>query len=58
MKIKKEKNIEKNYNPNLCTSFFMHFGFENSVPLYNSTVNRIDKRTKKYGNQRIELNKK
>ena len=56
--MEKKKETEKNYNPNNCSTFFMHFGFENSVPLYESTVNKIDKRTKKYGKQRIELNKK
>lgn len=58
MEIKKEKkNNQNNYNPNISSSFFMHFGFENSVTLYPSTVNRIDTRTKKYGKQRIKLNK-
>jgi|CoawatStandDraft_6_1074263.scaffolds.fasta_scaffold85789_3 hypothetical protein len=53
-----KENNQNNYNPNNLSSFFMHFGFENSLPLYVSTVNRIDKRTKKYGKQRIKINKK
>lgn len=52
-KIKKEKI----YNPDLINTFQMHMGFKNINIEYYSNK-RIDKRTKAFGNQRIQLNKK
>lgn len=46
---------EKLYCTKTNNTFKMQVGFENSIPLYKSTIKRIDKRTKKYGNQRLEL---
>ena len=55
------KNLkkEKIYNSDLINSFEMHMGFKNlHNDYYPDKDKRIDKRTKAFGNQRIQLNKK
>lgn len=45
--------MPKLYNPDTKSIFFLQFGFDlKKINVYKKVYKRIDKRTKKFGNQR------